>query len=167
MSEKELKSVPDGHLEPDEFKLKYGTNCSQRHPESFLEEVSDEDREIYEDVDILTGRDKKGRTNKFCNAGHNKGRTYNTVNKRLYNSWLRALDQNLEQGKIDDFFELILDVARGNNTTELDTQMVKLMLERMLGKVTDKIELKQEGEITFSIDPSKIIDVDNKEETSE
>lgn len=147
---KKVNSVEDGFMDPDDFKAKYETTFSQRWPESKLDEVDEEDRELYSDVDILTGRNKKARTNKFFNNGYNKGKKYNTVNKRLENSFKRFCDELLSRGDEIDFWEKMFKEAKDG-----DAKFAKMFLEYSIGKPTEHVEVKQDGEITITFEPNE------------
>lgn len=157
-----VNSVPDGFLDPDVFKAKYDTTFAQRWPETKLDEVDEEDRELYDDVDILTGRNKKARTNKFFQTGYNKGKKYCTVNKRLANSFKRFCDELLSRGDEIEFWEKMFAEAKDG-----DAKFAKMFMEYTIGKPKQEIEVKQEGTIEFVIDPKKLIDIDEKEDESE
>jgi hypothetical protein len=156
---KEKTSLPEGFLSPEVFKEKYHTNFSQRWPESKLDECIEEDREIYTDVQILTGRNDIGRTNKFFQNGYNKGKKYSTVNKRLQNSFKRFLDEILESGDEVEFWNRWFNEAKNG-----DAKFAKMFLEYGMGPVVQQVEVKSDGDITFTMDPSKIIDVEKEED---
>lgn len=146
-------------LPEKDFKTKYETTYLQRREESYLEEVPEGERELYEDVEILTGFTFKGRVNKFFQLGQNKGKVYNTVNKRLENSFKRFLDKKMNDEEEFCVWEKIWDEAVGG-----DKDFVKILLERGWGKIKDEVEIKTEGEITFTTDPRKIFDTNEEDE---
>ena len=155
------EKIKEGFLHEEAFREKYNTEYKQLWPESYLEECSEEDREMYSDVEILTGRTPRGTFNKFCNNGYNRGKTYSTVNKRLLNSFKRFLDDKIERGQEIEFWQSIWD-----NAMDGDSALVKILLDRALGKLKDEVEIKTDAEISFTVDPTKLIDVKEKDETS-
>lgn len=150
MSDK-IKSVEDGFMDPDEFRKKYDTVYHQRHKEEYLNEISEEERELFTDVEILTARDSGGRFNRFNNTGHNKGKVYDTVNKRLLNSFKRVLDGRITQKGEEEFWEPLF-----RKLEEGDCKFFETMLNRAMGKPVERIEVKTEGAIEVDLNiPAK------------
>lgn len=125
-------------LDPEEFQKKYNTTYSQIREESFLEQVSEEDKEIYDSSEILTGKNRSSQINKFNNFGKkNLGKKYSTVRGRAIASFKKFIDQKISQEELDDIWDRIwLSSKRGN------FNFSKLLLERMLGKEEEQVNIK-------------------------
>ena len=135
-------------LNPEDFKTKYQTKLAQIHEESFLDTISEEDREIYTDAEILTGKNTNGKINKFNNFGRkNKGKKYQTVRLKTISSFKKFIDGKITHDEMDDIWEkLWLSSKRGN------FNFMKLLLERTMGKEQENINIKTEEPITFTLD---------------
>ena len=132
-------------LPEEEFKTKYNTIHKQIREESYIEEVSEEDRLVYSDVEILTGK-TGNRINKFFSAkGHNKDKKYNTTRLRMQALWKKFLDNTTEE-EVNEVFTTIL------NSAKKDYNYAKLLTDRMLGKEEENVNLNVEGDISFTID---------------
>jgi len=139
-------------LPEEEFRRKYDTTFTQKHPESFLDEVSKEDRELYEDVEILTGKSLDNKFNKFNNSGKkNKGKTYNTVRQRARNAFSRFLDEKITSGEMKQIFEQLLKEGKLGSYKH-----IQLLLDRSLGKEEEKMNVKVDS-VDFVMDESKLI----------
>jgi len=147
---KEIENkLPEGFLEPKIFAEKYHTNFAQRWPESKLDDIDEEDREIYSDFEILTGKSIQGKLNKFFQNGYNKGKKYNMTRKKAINSLKKFIDTKIENGEIEDQWEVIWEKSK-----EGDFNFFKLLKEIMIGKEEENINIKSEN-ITFSLEPDK------------
>lgn len=146
-------------LSEQEFKTKYGTDYGQVHEEEFLTEVSPEDKDTYEDSEILTGKNINGKMNKFNNYGKsNKGKKYNTIKNRMITSFNKFLDNKIATGEIDEIWERIYKSSKAGNFN-----FAKLLLERSMGKIEEHINIKTEGEIKIKLNiPRKFIKQDKK-----
>lgn len=157
MSDKinKINSVDDGFMDPDEFKKKYDTVYNQRHKEEYLDEVSKEERELFTDVQILTARDSGGTFNRFNNTGHNKGKTYDTVNKRLLNSFKRVLDGRITNKGEEAFWKPLFDKLEDG-----DHKFFETMLNRAMGKPVEHIQVKTDGNIIVDLNiPQKFVKI--------
>ena len=150
----------DKILSEEEFLERYQTTHKQLHPESYLDDVSEEDKEIYETVEILTGRNlnfgeknRKKKPNTFNKFFSNKGKKYNTLKKRIEANFKRFLENKLMKGELEDIYEKVIDQAKRGYFNQQ-----KLIIERMLGKEEETVNLKTDGDITFKLDDSKVID---------
>lgn len=139
------------------FKEKYNTDRSQRREESYLEEVSEEDREIYSDVEILTGIDSKGNFNKFFQVGYNKGKKYNTVRSKFIAAFKRYVDKKIFEEKTDEIFDRLWKSSKNGSFNHL-----KLLLDRGMGNEPENLNVTVD-DISFKIDDSKIIGKKKKE----
>ena len=147
-------------LDPIEFKKKYNTTYTQQHEESFLSEASEEDLELWTPAEILTGRDCKGNFNKFNILGkENLGRKYKTVAIE-YNSLLKKFVSSKTDEEKQEFFNSIWERA------QTDNKCLEIFINRVMGKLTDKLDIKID-DISFSIDPKKIISNYKKDENGE
>jgi hypothetical protein len=143
-----MKMLPE-----KEFKEKYETTYGQRREESFLDTISAEDKEIYSDVEILTGLNVgTAKLNKFFQNGQNKGRTYDTTKIRFMNAFKRYIDNKIVEGEADDLFDRMWKSSKGGNFNQL-----KYLFDRVAGQMVNDIEIKTEGDISFTIDNTKII----------
>lgn len=154
-------------LDKEYFYHLYDTTYNQIRPESYLEEVSEEDREIFADWEILTGFDCRGNINKFNQTGRNKGKKYKTQRVRLDNELKKYVDGKISRGEMYQLWDNIFEKANAG-----DPSLMKLLVDRFYGKVKEQIEVKTEGEVTFVLSPDKNAierQKDNleKEETSE
>jgi hypothetical protein len=148
-------------LPEKEFQEKYDTKYCQRREESYLETVSAEDREIYTDGEILTGLNNvTAHLNKFFQTGCNKGKTYDTTQIRFVNAFKKYIDGKLKDGKEDEVFERLWKSSRGGSFNHL-----KYLFDRVAGKMEDNINVSADGEVSFTIDNSKLIrDLKEKKE---
>lgn len=153
LEDKDKIELKPGFLQEEEFNLKYDTTWKQVNSELILLDLSEEDRELYSDVDILTGFDKRHRTNKFIQAGksggRNTGKKYNTVGIRMANSLKRFIDGKITDGEDTAMWQAMWDESKK------DVGFFKELLNRTMGKVEDKINIKSEESITFSLEPDK------------
>jgi len=147
MSEEQKKQeeLKPGFLPADDFLKKYDAITEQKHPITYLEEVSDEDRELYTSGEILSGRGKDGRYNKFWKMD-NTGKKYNTLKIRFMNSLKRYVDDKITSGKETELWDKLWDG---------DSQYTKMLMERIAGKVEENINVKSEEKITFTLGPDK------------
>lgn len=137
-------------LSPEEFQKKYDTTFKQIHPESFLKTVSKEDREMFEDVEILTGINLTKRINKFNNFGRkNKGKKYNTIKQRMITSFNKYCDEKIASGEIDELWEKMFNSSKRGNFN-----FAKLFMDRAMGKEEENIKLKVE-DIKFKVELDK------------
>ena len=140
-------------LDKDIFKEKYDTTYKQIHEESFLETVDKEDRDMFEDAEILTGRNSNTKVNKFNTFGKkNKGKKYNTIKQRCITSFSKYIDNKLSEGKEDEIWDRIW-----NSTAKGNYQFAKLLTDRMMGKEEENINLDVSGDINFIVDDSTIL----------
>lgn len=140
-------------LEKKIFKEKYNTSYDQRREESFLETVSEDDRSIYTDSEILTGlSDNRGQLNKFFQTGSNKDKVYDTTKTRFTNKFKKYVDNKMAEGKEEEVFDRLWKSSMNGSFNHL-----KFLFERIAGKEEENINLKVEGEMTFEIDESKLI----------
>jgi len=147
-------------LDPIEFQKKYKTTYTQQHEESFLTEASEEDLELWTPAEILTGRDCKGNFNKFNILGkENLGRKYKTVAIE-YNSLLKKFVASKTDEEKQEFFNSIWERAKTSN------KCLEIFINRVMGKQTDKLDIKID-DISFAIDPKKIISNYKKDENGE
>jgi len=121
-----------------DFRTKYNTTQSQMHEESFLEEVSEEDKDMYSEVEILCGRSLNGDFNKFNNAGKvNRGIRHDTVKTRFVNQFKKYVDNKLEEGKEEEVFDRLWKSGKNGSF-----QHLQFLFERIAGKTPDKIDIK-------------------------
>lgn len=148
-------------LDPEIFQEKYETTLKQRQEESFLDEVSEEDRAMWTDVEILTGKDSNNRINKFNNFGKkNIGKKYNTLKSRLNTELQKYIDGKLSRGELEELWDNLFKEANNGNT-----QLAKLVVDRVYGKQEENVNLKLDGEITFSLDTKKVTgEIEDKNE---
>jgi len=133
---------------PEEvFKEKYNTTYSQRREEEYLEKVSTEDREIYSDVEILTGLSASGKLNKFFQTGSNKNKKYDTVKSRFISQFKKFVDQKLEDGKEEEVFERMWKSSKNGSFAHL-----QFLFERIAGKEEENINLNV-NDISFTLEP--------------
>jgi hypothetical protein len=146
-------------LPEKEFEKKYETTYGQRREESFLETVSEEDRSIYADVEILTGLNiGSGKLNRYFQIGQNKGLTYDTTKIRFMNGFKKFVDAKIVAGEADEIFERMWKSSKGGSFNHL-----KYLFDRVAGQMKDEIEITTEGDISFTIDNTKIIRKKEKE----
>ena len=135
-------------LEKEIFQKKYETTYKQSHPESFLETVSEDDRFAYTDTEILTGKSKKGDFNKFNIAAlGNRGNTEISQKKKLTLQVQKFIDVVITSEDIISVFEKIVEQAKSG-----ETKQQQMLLDRVLGKVVEKLEVKTEGNIKYTFD---------------
>lgn len=150
--EKEVK-LPEGvFLDPEVFAKKYNTTFAQMHPESFLEEVSEEDRENWADFEILSGRRRNNNFNKFNNWGSkNAGKRYDKSDKALNIELARWKDGLIDTSALSRVFDKVLEQSLAG-----DLKSQQFLIERLIGKVSDKLEVKTEGNVVVDLNiPSK------------
>ena len=136
-------------LSKEEFEKKYNSKWEQKYEESFLDTVDPADREMFDDVEILTGRNMNGKVNKFNRLGKdNKGKTYNTIKQRMITSFNKFCDEKISSGEIDLLWERVFKSGKGGNFN-----FAKLFLDRSIGKEEENINLN--GDMTFSFEPDK------------
>ena len=138
-------------LDPELFKDKYQTNYKQIHEESFLDSVHPDDREMFEDSEILTGKNVNGKVNKFNNFGKkNKGKKYNTIKQRMITSFNKFCDEKISSGEIDELWEkMFLSSKRGS------FNFAKYFMDRAMGVEPENMNLKVDGDINFSFEPDE------------
>lgn len=130
-------------LDKDAFKTKYKTTYAQCNEESILDKLSEEDKELWADVEILTGRNcGTGGFNKYNNFGEkNRGKTYDTTDQRLRNAWKRYIDSK-DESEINEIFEKIwINAKRGNFNYS------KFLMEKLYGKEVENINMKVKSEV--------------------
>ena len=144
-------------LDNKEFSIKYNTTLPQKHEESFLENVSDEDKQTYEECEILTGKNKNGNFNKFNKFGKaNQGKRNNTTRTRAQAVWRRIIDEKISNGELYEIYDKILSESRKGNYRHS-----KEVLDRTLGKEQENIHLEVDN-IDFVMDESKLINKKKK-----
>lgn len=137
-------------LDKEIFKTKYDTNHLQVREESFLEEVSEEDRELYNDLEILSGK-SENKINKFYNIdGKNKNKKYNTVRIRATNAFKKFIDNKITNGELEEVYEKIFSSSKKG-----DFNFCKMLLERMLGKEEENIKVESKENINITFGPNK------------
>jgi len=150
-------------LDKEIFQERYNTTYSQMHPESFLETVSDEDKETYEEFEILSGKNRNGKVNKFNNFGKsNKGKKYNTRRRQLDAVLNKVIDGAIENDNVEKIVEKMIQQAQNG-----DFKQQQFLMERWYGKEPENINMKVEGDVTFEIaldDNSKKRQEDNLKE---
>lgn len=155
--------VKEGFLSSEEFQKRYSTTYVQLHPESFLKELNEEDREIYEDVEVLIGRNSIGRFNKFNIVAHsNKGKHYNTLRFRLDTELKKWIDGKLSRGELEGLWDKIFEDAKDGNS-----KLAQMVVERLYGKVKEQIEITGELDLSFDYEADKIFDSEEDKEDGE
>ncbi len=133
-------------LHEKEYKTKYKTIYKQIHEENFLDTVSKEDRELFTDGEILSGKNNNGNFNTFNNyAVRNPDKPRDTVRMRLINHFKRFLDQTLENGEMEEVYKKLLSSSKAG-----DFRHLQYLMDRALGKQEEKIDIKTDG--TMSVD---------------
>jgi len=137
-------------LSKNEFEKKYKTKNKQRYEESFLETVSKEDRELYSDVEILTGRStgayNRNIVNKFYQNGYNLGKKYKTTRRKMNESFNKYMEGKLASGEITEIWDRVFRSSKKG-----DFNFTNMLLNRALGKEAEKIDLTIE-DISFKIE---------------
>ena len=138
-------------LDPEIFSEKYSTTFTQLHPESFLEEVSDEDREIHCDGEILTGRYfPRGRFNKFNGWGKkNRKKSYETMGKELSDILKRWKDGKINDGGLEELLDKMMSQALKGSFKQQ-----QFVVEKFYGKEVENINLKVEEDINVELNIS-------------
>ena len=143
--------IPEDFLDPQEFQAKYNTDYAQAHPESFLDTVSPENREIFSDFEILTGRNSNNRVNKFNTLGKkNKGKTYNTQKSQIEAEFKKWKDSALVEDAMFKIYNKMLSQALNG-----DFKQQQYLLDRIQGKMKEELDVKTEGEISFTLKPDE------------
>jgi len=126
-------------LDPEIFKEKYPeTVYKQIHPESFIETISEEERELFSNAEILTGKSLQGKFNRFNNyAVANPGKPRNSFQIRLTNLFKKFLDKSIDSGELEDVFQKLLTSSKKG-----DFRCIQYLLDRALGKEAEKIDIK-------------------------
>ena len=153
---KEDKSVEmaEGFLTHEDFCVKYNTTYTQARPESFLDTVSKEDRADWADFEILSGKNRNGKVNKFNNFGeNNKGKSYSTQKLQIAADFKRWKDSALVDDIVSDIYDKMVSQALGG-----DFKSQQYLLERLQGKIKEEIEIRADMEWRFEHDPTKVID---------
>jgi len=133
-------------LEKTIFQKKYRTKYKQMHPEFYLKEVSKEDREIYTEGEILTGRKNNGDFNKFNNFGKDtRGVPRNTVKTRFINSFKKYVDNKILEGKEEEVFDRMWKSSKGGSY-----QHLQYLFDRIVGKQKEEIDIKTEQKLNVS-----------------
>lgn len=157
----------EGFMDPEEFKEKYKTNCKQFHPLSYLDKVSEEDREMYDDVEILTARNHRpGKHTAAFNKFHDlTGLRHQTktasIRKKVISSLLRYMDEKIQEGKDIELWDAIWKGAKRG-----DAKLLDMVLNRVVGPVKQDISIDASEDVTFQFKPAKH-NLDRKEQNLE
>ena len=144
-------------LKPEDFSKKYNTTYKQIHEEEFLDTVSTEDKNMFEESEILTGKNINGKINKFNNFGKkNKNKKYNTIKQRCITSFNRYIDNKIAEGKEEEIWDRIWESSKNG-----DFQFAKLLSDRMLGKEQEQVKLEID-DLSFTVKEDKLIDKKKK-----
>ena len=145
--EKEINSVPEGFLHEDVFREKYNTTFEQMHPESFLDTVLEDDRDNYEDFEILTGKNRNNQFNPFNNWGkRNAGKKYDKSKTAFDREVARWNDGLVDRCGLTEILDKMLEQAKAGSFKHQ-----QFLFERIRGKVADKLEVKSEGAVKVDL----------------
>ena len=145
-------------LDPKEFKSRYKTKYKQLREESYLKEVSEDDKLAYTDGEILTGRNKNGFFNIFNNFGiSNRGKP-KSADKLLAAQYEKFKHEVITKEDLIAVYNKILEQAKAG-----EYKQQQLFIDRIQGKLTEKLDIKVDENISFSIKPDKNSMVRQKE----
>lgn len=146
-------------LEPNEFKIKYNTDRQQIREESYLDELSEEDRELYSNVEVLTGLTPRGQFNKFRQTGFNKNKKYDTLKGRWLAHFRKYVDTKIANGDADAVFAKMWE-----ESLDGDFRHLQYMFDRVAGKMKDEVEVSGELDLSFELVAEKIFDTVEEDE---